>query len=137
MVYFDSNQKYNAFWNFLAPIPRRNNVCFDYMFNKIMISFHKNVDCPTSQDLLDFQNNEMSVRKNEKIRKHICSCDFCGAEVEFYAHCPQVGDERVAITEIPGPLYELAEALLNNKHKDNFLLNKLLNENNGMTLRKV
>ncbi len=107
------------------------------MFNKIMISFHKSVDCPTSQDLLVYQNNELPRKTASQIEQHICSCDFCGAEVEFYTHCPQVGDEKVSITEIPSPLFELAEALLNNKNKDISMLNKLLNETNGLTLREA
>lgn len=96
------------------------------MFNKIMFSFHKNVNCPTSQELLDFQNDSMKANFRKRIREHLCSCDFCGAEAEFYAHCPQAAEEKVMISEIPSPLFELAEALLNNKHKDNLLLNKLL-----------
>lgn len=107
------------------------------MLNLTMISFHKNADCPTSEELFNFQNNEMSEKKSNSIREHICSCDFCGAEVEFYSHCPKVGEEKVSVTEIPSPLYELAEALLNNKHKDNSLLNKLLNENKSLSLRKA
>ncbi len=102
-----------------------------------MISFHKSVRCPTSQELLDFHSNEMTTKHKNAICKHLSSCDFCGAEVEFYAHCPKVGDEKVSITEIPSPLFELAEALLNNKHKDYSLLNKLLNENEGLTLREA
>ncbi len=107
------------------------------MFNLTMITFHKSVDCPTSQELMEFQKAEKTANSNGKIREHICSCDFCGAEVEFYAHCPRVGNETVSVTEIPSPLFELAEALLNNKHKDNSLLNKLLNESEGLTLREA
>lgn len=102
-----------------------------------MISFHKNADCPSSQDLLAYQNNKFTANLNEKIYKHICSCDFCGAEVEFYSHCPKVGDESVSVSEIPSPLFDLAEALLNNKDKGNSLLNKLLNENDGLVLREA
>lgn len=107
------------------------------MFNLTMISFHKNVDCPTSQDLLEFQGDKMNVAAKNAIRDHLSTCDFCGAEVEFYEHCPKVGDEKVSVTDIPSPLFELAEALLNNKHKDNSLLNKLLNENEELTLREA
>ena len=107
------------------------------MFNKIMISFHKNADCPSSQDLLAYQNNQLSANITENIGKHICSCDFCGAEVEFYSHCPKVDNERVSVSEIPSPLFELAEALLNNKHKGNSLLNKLLNDSDGLVLREA
>ena len=37
-------------------------------------------------------------------------------------------EETIVEVEIPLPLYELAEALLSNKHKEFSLLNKLLNE---------
>lgn len=107
------------------------------MFNLTMISFHKNTDCPSSQELLDFQNNKATAKQTLVIREHICVCDFCGAESEFYSHCPKVGDEQIKVTQIPAPLYELAEALLNNKHKDFTLLNKLLIENDGLMLREA
>ncbi len=107
------------------------------MFYKIMVSFHKSVECPTSQELLDFQNNKLKANEQNTIREHICSCDFCGAEVEFYSHCPQVGEENISITEMPLHLYELAEALLTNKHKDTNILNKLLSENEGLTLKEA
>jgi hypothetical protein len=109
----------------------------NYMFNKIMISFHKNVSCPTSSELLAYRNNEIPADMRKEIEQHICSCDFCGAEVEFYTYCPKVDDEKVSVTEIPSPLYELAEAILNNKRKGNSLLNKLLNENEGLSLREA
>ena len=38
-------------------------------------------------------------------------------------------EDAVENTEIPKPLYELAEALLSNKHKDNSLLKRLFNKN--------
>lgn len=66
--------------------------------------------------------------EREKIETHIAACEFCASEVEFYAHYPQ-SEETVATVEIPIPLYELAEALLNDKHKNFLALNKLLCEN--------
>ena len=103
------------------------------MFKFTMIGFHKKAACPTSQELMDFQAKKLSSSKLEEIRKHIYTCDFCGAEVEFYSHCPKVSpEENVSVTEIPKPLYELAEALLKGKHKDDMFLNKLHNENEGL-----
>jgi len=92
-----------------------------------MITFCKSANCPSSQKLLSFQNSETAEKDARQIRNHLAGCEFCAAEVEFYAHYPQ-SDETIAEVEIPLPLYELAEALLSNKHKKFSLLNKLLNE---------
>jgi hypothetical protein len=95
-----------------------------------MIPFCKNVQCPASQDLLAFQKGETSLRENEEIRQHLGSCEFCAAEFELYQHFPQ-SEEAVTSTEIPLPLFQLAEALLGSRRKKFSLLNKLLNENKG------
>jgi hypothetical protein len=94
-----------------------------------MLSFHKDRDCPSSQELLEFQNGGTQNKKDLKINEHICTCDFCGAEADFYAHFPQSMDDRIKATQIPDHLFQLAEALLNNKDKGNKLLKKLLQEN--------
>ena len=106
------------------------------MFSLKMINFRKNENCPSSQRLLAFQNGDIVDRNGEAIGRHLAGCEFCSAEVEFYAHYPQ-SDENVETAEIPVPLYELAEALLRNRHKDFSMLNKLLGENEGLTLEKV
>jgi hypothetical protein len=98
------------------------------MFSLKMLSFCKDTNCPSSQELLEFQTGEVSVRENRIIEAHLAACEFCASEVEFYAHYPQ-SEETVAKVEIPIPLYELAEALLGNKHKNFLALNKLLCEN--------
>ncbi|MGI9035797.1 MAG: hypothetical protein ACR2GD_07130 [Pyrinomonadaceae bacterium] len=96
-----------------------------YAFSLKMINFRKNADCPASPDLLAFQNGETQPAETAFIRRHLLKCEFCAAEVELYARFPQ-SDEECAETEIPSALYELAEALLNNKQKNFSLLNKLL-----------
>ena len=101
-----------------------------------MITFCKSANCPSSQKLLSFQNGDVPAKETERIRTHLSGCEFCLAEIEFYSHYPQ-SDEKIAEVEIPLPLYELAEALLSNKHKDFSLLNKLLNENDGLILEKA
>ena len=95
------------------------------MFSITMISFRKNKTCPSSQEILDFQTGEILNGNNDLIRKHLRICEFCAAEVEFYAHYPQAED-NVTVTEIPPPLYELAQALLSNEEKNVNLLNKLV-----------
>ena len=96
-----------------------------------MLTFCKSAICPSSRDLLTYQTGEVSLCGGERIEAHLAVCEFCASEVEFYAHYPQ-SDETVATVEIPIPLYELAQALLNNKHKDFSVLNQLLNENEGL-----
>lgn len=106
------------------------------MFFSKMSDFCKNSNCPSSEDLLKFQKGESRSLSKERIDEHVCSCDFCSAEVEFYSHF-QVAEEKVSVSEIPKPLLELAESLLNNKDKGSYLLNKLLIENEGLTLKKA
>jgi hypothetical protein len=103
------------------------------MFSLKMVTFCKATNCPSSQEILAFQNGEVSPKDRERIEAHFADCEFCASEVEFYAHYPQ-SEEKVATVEIPIPLLELAEALLGNKHKDFSLLNKLLNENEGVKI---
>jgi hypothetical protein len=98
------------------------------MSNGIMTGFCKNEDCPTSNELLDYQNGDLSRQRAGEISKHTAACEFCSAEVEFYTHYPQA-EGSVEPAEIPGPLYELAEALLKNRHSSSDSLNALLREN--------
>ena len=106
------------------------------MFLVKMIGFCKNSSCPTSQSLLSFENRELAEDKHRAVAKHIESCDFCAAEVRLYHDYPQT-EETVSPTDIPAPLFELAESLLNNRHKDSSLLNKLLIEDSGLTLNEA
>jgi len=93
-----------------------------------MTNFRKSPTCPLSNDLLAFQTGKISVREKERITVHLRFCEFCASEVDFYAHYPPA-EEGVENAEIPKPLYELAEALLSNRHKDNTLLKRLFNKN--------
>jgi hypothetical protein len=97
------------------------------MFSLKMITFGKSAVCPASEKLLTFQNGEATEKEAQSVRRHLAVCEFCAAEVEFYAHYPQ-SEEKIERTEIPLPLYELAHALLSNQHKDFASLNKLLSE---------
>jgi len=104
------------------------------MFSIKMITFCKSTDCPSSQELLAFEiGGEASGKERGNIETHLAACEFCASEVEFYAHYPQA-EESVAKVEIPIPLYELAEALLGNKHENYLALNKLLCENEGVKI---
>ena len=98
-----------------------------------MKSFCKNEDCPSSNELLEFQNNDLRRERDSEIGRHLTSCEFCSAEVEFYSRYPQ-DDTTGETAEIPAPLFELAEALLKNRHSDPSTLNSLLKETNGLAL---
>lgn len=106
------------------------------MLSTKMVTFCKNVNCPPSQDLLAFQNEKTSNEIGELIKSHIKKCEFCAAEIEFYARYPQA-EEKVKSEAIPPPLYELAEALLNKNREDFSALNKLISRKNGLELKKA
>ena len=92
-----------------------------------MVTFCKSLNCPSSQVLLAFEKGEISNAEKARVKAHLDECEFCASEVEFYAHYPQA-EEPVATVEIPIPLYELAQSLLNIKHKDYSALNQLFTE---------
>ena len=103
-----------------------------------MTNFCKNEDCPSSNELLEFQNGDLPRTNAREISRHLEGCEFCEAEVEFYSNYPQGQDDaRVEAAEIPAPLYELAEALLKNRHGDPSSLNALLKEKSGFVIDKV
>jgi len=93
-----------------------------------MLNFSKNENCPSSYDLVSFQNGELARKRSRYVKMHLGSCEFCAAEVEFYSIYPQTHDDGIdQPAQIPGPLYELAEALLKNRNRDSAALNALLN----------
>jgi hypothetical protein len=102
----------------------------DHMLSFSKSNFSKNEDCPSSQELLDFQNGEIEREQGVDIRIHMSVCEFCSAEVDFYSHYPTLNDEPInEPAEIPAPLFELAEALLKNRQADGAALNMLWNRN--------
>ena len=108
------------------------------MVSSMMTNFCKNEDCPSSNELLEFQNGDLPRTNAREIGRHLGTCEFCEAEVEFYSNYPQGQDDaRVEAAEIPAPLYELAEALLKNRHGDPSSLNALLKEKSGFVIDKV
>jgi hypothetical protein len=92
-----------------------------------MTGFCKNEDCPSSDELLGFQTGDLSLSRCSEIRKHLSACEFCEAEVQFYSHYPP-DESSSEVTEIPAPLYELAEALLKNRQSDSSSLHSLFSE---------
>lgn len=102
--------------------------------SKVMATFQKREDCPTSQQLLAYQLGDIEDADDTRaIGRHLGGCEFCSAEVDFYERYPQVGeepDEAVEIVEkpeMPEPLFELAEALLNKKSATRSM-EKIINE---------
>ena len=103
-----------------------------------MINVCKNEDCPSSNELLEFQNGDLTRTRGVEIRRHLSTCEFCEAEVEFYSNYPQGPDDaREEPDEIPAPLFELAEALFKNRLGDPSSLNSLLREKSGLITDKV
>jgi hypothetical protein len=104
------------------------------MFSFKMTSFRKSSLCPSSHELLAYLNGKSSEKDDQKVKRHISVCEFCAAELGFYARFPQpeenFSDET--FSDIPRPLYELAEAILSKKYLDYSFLNKLLGENEGV-----
>ena len=103
-----------------------------------MTNFCKNEDCPSSNELFEFQNGDLTQVRGREIRSHLASCEFCDAEVEFYSHYPQEEGsyEVLENVAIPGPLYELAEALLKNRQADSSSLDALLKGKRGVAVKK-
>ena len=104
-----------------------------------MSGFCKNEDCPSSHDLLEFQNGDLNRARGAEVRSHLKACEFCSAEVEFYFHYPQEEGttEQTERAEIPAPLFQLAEALLKNRHADSSSLDSLLREKGGMVVERL
>lgn len=100
------------------------------MFTAKSVNFCKNEDCPSSDELLDFQNGDLMRERAVDIRIHMTTCEFCTAEAEFYSRYPQSAEDlSTEPFAIPAPLFELAEALLKNRNCDPSTLNGLLSEN--------
>ncbi len=98
-----------------------------------MTGFYKDEDCPTSCDLVAFEEGELDPAQSLAIMGHLEACEFCAAEADFYSMYPQdeTSVETYQPASIPAPLFELAEALLKKKHSDPASLKDLLNGLDG------
>jgi hypothetical protein len=105
--------------------------------NSTKSGFCKNEACPSSNELLAYQNGDLAKTRVKEIGRHLSSCEFCDAEVEFYSNYPQATEETAEIGAIPAPLFELAEALLRHKQKDASSLNALLKDQQSLVTDKV
>lgn len=99
-----------------------------------MTKFCKNEFCPTAEELVTFQSGEMAAKPRSGITKHLAICEFCSAELEFYSNYPPSrgtdSEEATETAAMPGPLLELAEALLGKKNKSAPFFNRLMNDEN-------
>lgn len=101
-------------------------------------TFRKSEDCPTSNELLEFQEGVLTTGHAHDVGRHLARCEFCAAEIDLYTHYPQAegGEESVESARIPAPLFQLAEALLKKKQSDPSSLDSLLREN-GLVFDKA
>lgn len=104
-----------------------------------MTAFCKNEDCPSSNELLAYENGDLSRTRTHEITGHLTVCEFCEAEAELYSRYPQFEliPEVTTPVEIPAPLFELAEALLKHHHADARSLNSLLNKKKDLVVDKA
>ena len=80
-----------------------------------MATFRKQEDCPPSQQLLAYQLGDLESTTARSIGRHLSVCEFCTSEVAFYERYPvaRETEDSQHDSEMPKPLFELAEALLN------------------------
>jgi hypothetical protein len=47
-------------------------------------SFGKDKSCPPSETVLFYVEDAVAPRLQKKVRSHISTCDFCGAEAQLF-----------------------------------------------------
>ena len=73
--------------------------------------FNKKVGCPSSQDLLDYDQAGLASAHSRRIDAHLADCDFCNAELQLLNRYRNTQDEY-SFVEMPLQLRGLAERLL-------------------------
>ena len=73
-------------------------------------TFCKTARCPSSEMLLRYREQVVSVADRIFIRKHLIDCDFCSAEFELLKR-HQLKAEESPPAEMPSQLRRLAETL--------------------------
>jgi hypothetical protein len=90
-------------------------------------NFCKREVCPSSAELLEFIDGDLTHKRREAIDDHLPVCEFCSAEIDLYSHFPlEDNSEPVEATSIPAPLAQLAEALLKKRNTGLLSLDGLL-----------
>jgi hypothetical protein len=75
-------------------------------------SFCKQASCPSSETLLTYSAYGLESQTDARITEHLSACDFCCAELQLLAECPQADEGETLKTEIPLSLRRLAEEIL-------------------------
>lgn len=75
-------------------------------------SFCKQASCPSAETLLRYQTLELETAQTALVGAHLADCDFCCAELQLLAECPQADEWETQAVEIPPPLRRLAEEIL-------------------------
>lgn len=73
--------------------------------------FNKKLGCPSSQDLLDYDQACLASAHSLRIETHLADCDFCSAELQLLNRYQNTQDEY-SFAEMPLQLRGLAERLL-------------------------
>src|SRR5437868_14914116 len=84
-IYFGCNQVVSACHVCAMGQGDLGRIVFCMSASSQMTSFCKSEDCPSSNELLEFQNSDLPRTRAGEIRRHLTSCEFCSAEVEFYS----------------------------------------------------
>ena len=75
--------------------------------------FNKKVGCPSSQDLLEYDQLHLDSEQSLRVETHLADCDFCNAELQLLNRYQNTRDEY-SFVEMPLQLRGLAERLLHN-----------------------
>jgi len=75
-------------------------------------SFCKQASCPSSAMLLSYREFGLESEMDARVSQHLEVCDFCCAELQLLAECPQADEEFFKPVAIPTPLRRLAEEIL-------------------------
>ena len=78
--------------------------------------FCKKATCPPANYLVQYLFEGLSPGKIERVERHLCSCDFCGAELQLLArHHVNVEEGEYVTPVMPEHLRLLAKALLTDR----------------------
>jgi hypothetical protein len=75
-------------------------------------SFCKQASCPSSATLLSYREFGLETELDDQVAEHLEACEFCCAELQLLAECPQAEEDFSKPAAIPLPLRRLAEEIL-------------------------
>ncbi len=82
----------------------------------VLRQFCKKATCPPATYLIQYLSEGLSPLRIKRIERHLCSCDFCGAELQLLARHPPILEEGEYVTPaMPKHLRLLAKALLSDR----------------------